>query len=181
MTAPQHELPAIEELSDDSNVPKVAARKNTRKQGGVTNKMPPQDSVDHLGPITVADLSDSSSSHAADFKDLGMTRKKRKRADGLTCQERITSEVHIKALLGRTCKGCKRACLNTFLSGQAFRDLLEFRQRWVDIHKVDQDRIVSCIKFSALFSFQPPETYGSTFVAHFLGVLLSTSARSLTR
>ncbi|CAK9015960.1 unnamed protein product [Durusdinium trenchii] len=91
-----------------------------------------------------------------------MTRKKRKRADGLTCQERITSEVHIKALLGRTCKGCKRACLNTFLSGQAFRDLLEFRQRWVDIHKVDQDRIVFD-KMKALKAASTESTVAWTF------------------
>ncbi|CAL1165648.1 unnamed protein product [Cladocopium goreaui] len=94
----------------------------------------------------VKELSDDeSNSHREDFRELGLRpKRKRKKRHGPTLRERLASEVHCRALLTKRCKGCRRPCLMGFASRQngAFANLLDFRRKWVDTHKLDQDRVV---------------------------------------
>ena len=102
-------------------------------------------------------LSDDESSHGEDYRELGLRpKRKRKKKHGPTLRDRLDSEVHCRALLTKRCKGCRRPCLMGFASRQngAFANLLDFRRKWADTHKLDQDRVVSGFKLVVLIHFQ---------------------------
>jgi len=126
------ELPPVDVLSDDEeqcNLPQPAG------SGPAT-----------MAPIT--DLTDESSNHSWEFKECGMARKrKRKKRDGPSPSERLVSEPHCKALLGRLCKSCKRHCLSDWLSKGKFQEVIRFRVQWSATHKLDQDKIVAKSQF----------------------------------
>lgn len=94
----------------------------------------------------------------------------------LTPAER-SSEDHLRSVLAREC-GCKRkTCFQQFISEPAFRELLDYRCHWYELHKMDQDQFAPglnrvfglflvClshhhIKSWVLFRFEDPS---STFI-----------------
>ena len=57
-------------------------------------------------------------------------------------EERATSRIHLKAMLGKKCISCKHRCMEKFSTNSKFKDLIEFRKEWHGLHKLDQDRVV---------------------------------------
>lgn len=122
-------LPPVDTLTDDED------EQDRRPQK-------PAVSLGLMEPIT--ELSEESSDHSYDWKELGQPRKrKRKKRDGPTPAERLVSEVHCKALLGRRCKSCKRHCMSAWLGKGKFQEVMSFRMQWASMHKLDQDKIVA--------------------------------------
>lgn len=108
-----------------------------RGRSSRTSSLPPVD-----------ELSASSSEDQQDLLELGMRRgrkRKKKQADHVSIKERLCSEVHCRAMLAKRCAGCKRLCLLGFLQKTRFKDVMEFRKLWNDMHKLDQDRMVGWI------------------------------------
>ena len=126
------ELPAVDTLSDDDDEQDPDDRRPQK----------PAMRPGFMEPIT--ELSEESSDHSCEWKELGKARKrKRAKRDGPTPGQRLVSEVHCKALLGRRCKGCKRHCMSAWLSKGKFQDVMRFRVQWAATHKLDQDKIVA--------------------------------------
>ena len=126
------ELPPVDVLTDDEEQCSLPQQKGS---GPAT-----------MAPVT--DLTDDSSNHSWDYKDCGMSRKrKRKKRDGPTPSQRLVSDSHCKALLGRHCKSCRRHCLSAWLSKGKFQEVLRFRVQWAATHKLDQDKIVAKSQF----------------------------------
>ena len=130
-------LGSVDELTDSEN--DAPARKEIQ---GIKRHCPSGSASSLFKPID--ELTESSSDHAADFRELGL-RKRRKRRKlqprGPTPRQRLVSDIHCKAALGKFCKGCNRPCLSIFQSGQLNKDFKKFRQIWNQTHKLDQDKI----------------------------------------
>ena len=45
----------------------------------------------------------------------------------------------LRALLGNPKCHCKNSCLSQFTGSSEFGELLQFRQQWSEMHKLDQD------------------------------------------
>ena len=94
-----------------------------------------------LPPIT--DLSSASADGSPNDEEssaAGRPCKRIKRAS-------LDDELSVRAVLGRRCL-CKRwNCFEQFTPEQDFRDLLQFRRDWCKLHKLDQDRVVTCQHF----------------------------------
>lgn len=108
----------------------------------------------------ILDLSDeSSSSHREGLKELGLKQqnRKRRRRKRKKCLEKpnfrtqFQDEKHIKMILSRRCKGCKRCCLAGFLKREKFKEVVATRKFWAQLHKLDQDKYVSQPLFACLF------------------------------
>ena len=108
----------------------------------------------------ILDLSDeSSSSHREGLKELGLKQqnRKRRRRKRKKCSEKpnfrtqFQDEKHIKMILSRRCKGCKRCCLAGFLKREKFKEVVDTRKFWAQLHKLDQDKFVSQPLFACLF------------------------------
>ena len=141
-------LPSIHALSSDDDVGEKPPRKGSTLTPGPTRQKV-QRLVSRSASSTwepVSELTDDSSSHGADLKDVGVRKRKRKSRKktlgGLSLREQLVSDLHCKATLGRMCKGCKRPCLAVFRSGRRFINFMDFREKWKDTHKLDQDRVV---------------------------------------
>ena len=137
--------PSIDAVSSDDD----ASGKQARKGPTLTPRLKVQRLVSRSASSTwepVSELADDSSSHGADMKDVGVRkrkRKSRKKAPGsLSLSEKLVSDIHCKATLGRMCKGCKRPCLAVFQSGRRYSKFMDFREKWKETHKLDQDRVV---------------------------------------
>lgn len=140
-----YSLPDIENLSEDdsgderpvSRACQKSPRKAVLRRANLHNR-----SGSAWG--AVEDLSDDSSSHEEDMRELGLPTKRKRKADGPSPGERLVSELHIKAMLSKQCKSCKRSCLSRFSTRKRgmFQQLVEFRQKWADMHKLDQDKVV---------------------------------------
>ena len=127
----------FDELTDDSDSPKrKVLTKRTRQTKSSGSRPSPL-----LPPVD--DLTDDSSSHAKELKDVGLPVPRKRKAAGITPRERLVSDAHCKALLGRICKTCKKACLSKFRHRENYVKFMEFRRRWKETHKLDQDKIVS--------------------------------------
>ena len=102
----------------------------------------------------VDELTDSSSC-GLELKEVELPRRKRRRkrsrvlGKAQDSKEKLASDVHCRALLGRHCLSCKRSCLTVFLQKDRFRRFLEFRANWSSIHKLDQDKIALQLRWSA--------------------------------
>lgn len=137
-------LPSIHALSSDDGGDKPLQKGLTLTPRQKVQRLVSRSASSTWEPVS--DLTDDSSSHGADLKDVGVRKRKRrsrKKAPGcLTLREKLVSDVHCKATLGRICKGCKRPCLAVFQSQRRFSNFMDFRQKWKDMHKLDQDRVV---------------------------------------
>ena len=137
------QLQPIQTLSDESeSAPKIRVGKR-----GMRQQHRPAGACARLQLPAVDHLTDSSS-HSADFREMGLGKRKRKarqKPPGPSPRERLVSDVHIRATLGKMCKGCHRVCLAKFLRRELFATVVEFRQEWQDLHKLDQDRIVTML------------------------------------
>ena len=142
---PMPSLQPVLVLSDSSSTdaeivpPRPAARPRQSQQRG----RPSRPSSSQVLPA-VEFLTESSSEQECDPEDSRVRRGKRKRTKvaGLaTLKDRLTNEVHCKALLLRKCFSCRRRCLSRFLSNHNFQKLMEFRKLWSETHKLDQDRM----------------------------------------
>lgn len=110
----------VSELSDDS--------------GGATP----------VRPLAVRSLSESSSDHQAELLEIGHPKKKRRRSlDGIPPRVRLVDQSVLSGLIQRKCKSCQRCCLRDFETDELFEELVKFRETWVSIHKLDQDKIVA--------------------------------------
>ena len=110
----------------------------------------------------ISELSDSSSDHQQELREVGIRRgKKRSKQqllDEASLKKRLSSEVHCRAMLAKRCPGCRRSCLLHFTQKTKFKELMEFRKLWNDMHKLDQDRMVCCtlwVRVVGCFSYCP--------------------------
>lgn len=104
-----------------------------------------KDSNDLLpGPIRDLSESEEDSCDLAPEPEELLKKKKRKRfKDGPTHKERLLDVQGCKQLLQKRCGGkCKKACLKQFQSTHVFQKLMDFRQKWSELHKLDADRLV---------------------------------------
>lgn len=68
--------------------------------------------------------------------------KRRRIAAKVPPKLKLTSEMHLRVLVGARCQSCKSRCLTAFQAPAAFRALQQFRSEWAQTHKLDQDIIV---------------------------------------
>ena len=54
-----------------------------------------------------------------------------------------SSEVNLRAMLGKPKCHCKRGCLSKFSGSEEFAELKSWRLEWGGFHKLDQDQVVS--------------------------------------
>lgn len=65
----------------------------------------------------------------------------------------------LSILVQKKCGGrCRLCCLSQFKDGDNFEKLVQFRENWSELHKLDQDRLVDCLQylfkhFAAFFGF----------------------------
>ena len=145
-------LAPVDNLSSDAEGPGPGHGEKSGEAGASppASKLPAKfaSASSSLLPVTEADLTDDSTSHASDLKELGLRRKRKKRVDqlrpgGLTLRDRLVSDVHCRATLGKVCKSCRRPCLAGFQSGGRFKTFMDFRECWKSTHKLDQDKVVT--------------------------------------
>ena len=125
-------LPPVDELSDSDNSPRSVPCKGEPAGSSLALK-------------AVVELSDSSS-HADEMREVGLRRRKRERkrtTAALTRKSKLVSDLHCRAMLGKRCKSCRRSCLSDFLAIGKYRRFMAFREQWKDVHKLDQDKIVT--------------------------------------
>ena len=66
---------------------------------------------------------------------------KKRKKEGPSLQERLLSQSACRELVQKRCGGqCKRNCLKHFAGRQMFAQLLDFRKRISEMHKLDVDR-----------------------------------------
>lgn len=122
----------------------------------------PLKTVTSFGSVT--ELSESESSDKAVEERDVLGKKRRRRAQkprGLTPRERLVDVKLCRNLVARRCQGkCKQNCLARFSRTALFSRFIDFRKKWKDLHKLDQDRLELChavrtfsIKLSTGFSF----------------------------
>ena len=96
-----------------------------------------------LVPITELTDEEASSTEKEELKVARAPAKKRKRRDGPTLKDRLRSREWCKQFVSKHCGGkCKKLCLKQFSGKQLFEELLQFRQHWSELHKLDADRLV---------------------------------------
>ncbi len=100
-----------------------------------------------LLPITK--LSDSEDDDGPASKK-GLSRKwgrgrvsKLRRESSRKFKEKLSSASFVKGLLGKKCLSCKHHCMDKFSAPGDLTALIQFRKAWVELHKLDQDRVVS--------------------------------------
>lgn len=54
----------------------------------------------------------------------------------------LDEEQRLRISLGKRC-ACKRRCMDKFAPKGVFEELLKFRQHWRQLHKLDQDQVVT--------------------------------------
>ena len=59
----------------------------------------------------------------------------------------LNDPVRLRATLGKNCRCKKQNCFEAFTSRERFQSLTEFRNEFVSMHKIDQDRIETCMEF----------------------------------
>lgn len=94
----------------------------------------------------------------------------------------IADEQAIRAMLGNPKCHCRHHCLRQFTAPQAFEDLKVFRAQWAELHKLDQDSVVSLLQlFVTVHIFVGAASNKCVFLAWplFLSRLLTASARRL--
>ena len=134
-------LPSVDFLSDDDDGQPPVSKLSPKRPSGKIVRQPSSTWA------SIDDLSDDSSSHGHDLKEVGLPRRRKRKRKGdtssrLTPRQRLVSDAHCKATLGKMCTGCKRPCLAIFQSGQRLTNFQEFREVWSETHKLDQDKIV---------------------------------------
>lgn len=99
-----------------------------------------------VGLLPVTELTDEegSSSEKEELRLVSGPAKKRKRREGPTLKDRLRSREWCKQFVLKHCGGkCKKLCLKQFARKQRFEELLQFRQTWSELHKLDADRLVA--------------------------------------
>lgn len=97
-----------------------------------------------LLPITELTDEEASGSEKDELKLVGGLARKRKRREGPTLKDRLRSREWCKQFVLKRCGGkCRKPCLKQFLGKQLFEELLQFRQHWSELHKLDADRLVA--------------------------------------
>eukprot|EP00435_Cladocopium_sp_Y103_P070574 s18_g35.t1 len=97
-----------------------------------------------LLPITELTDEEASGSEKEELQLDGHLAKKRKRREGPTLKDRLQSRDCCKQFILKRCGGkCKKLCLKKFADKHLFEELLQFRQRWSELHKLDADRLVA--------------------------------------
>ena len=87
--------------------------------------------------------SDSEKEPVAPKEPVQRPQKRRRAKSSVPQTEGRSSEKSLRALLGRECKCKRKNCLQQFVPAKDFQCLLEYRQNWFDLHKLDQDNYVS--------------------------------------
>ena len=97
-----------------------------------------------LLPITELTDEEASGSEKDELKLVGGLARKRKRREGPTLKDRLRSREWCKQFVLKRCGGkCRKPCLKQFSGKQLFEELLQFRQHWSELHKLDADRLVA--------------------------------------
>lgn len=68
---------------------------------------------------------------------------KQRRESSRKFKERLSSASFVKGVLGKKCLSCRYHCMDQFSAPQDFTALVQFRKAWAELHKLDQDRVVS--------------------------------------
>lgn len=68
---------------------------------------------------------------------------KQRRESSRKFKERLSSASFVKGVIGKKCFSCRYHCMDKFSAPQDFTALLQFRKSWAELHKLDQDRVVS--------------------------------------
>ena len=77
---------------------------------------------------------------------LGGVRKRKRPA--------LDDEIAVRRLLGRQCLCSKWNCFQKFSREEDFQKLLAFRKQWAKLHKLDQDKVETCLQDYRFFSRQ---------------------------
>ena len=110
---------------------------------------------ERFGAIDALTDSDSSQKDEEEKDVLGRKRKRRPKrpTSALTPREKLVDKNVCRSLLTQRCPGgkCKRNCLGRFSRSAMFAQFMEFRQKWKELHKLDQDRLEFCQKLRYFF------------------------------
>ena len=145
-------LPAVDVLTDsDSPAPNRNRKAQVYKRGVKRKRERGAASSGALSPIRGEDLSEESSSHALDLKELGVPAKRKRRTPvGPSWKERLVDKQAVRTFLARKCRGCRKRCMMKFLGNEKFAEVMNFRLLLRDMHKLDKDRLVPC-RYFAIF------------------------------
>ena len=145
-------LPSVDALTD-SDSPAPIRKAQVHKTGGKRKQgLHVAAHSGALPPIRGDDLSEASSSHASELKELGIpVKRKRGKPSGASWKERLVSKPMVRAFLARKCRGCRKHCMAKFLRNEKFSAVMGFRLLWRDMHKLDQDRLVPCQCFATFY------------------------------
>lgn len=94
-----------------------------------------------MGDSTFAAVSAFSSDESEGFvANCEMpTRKRQRKARQKSSGQVSPTPESLRALLGKPKCHCKNSCLQQFTGSCEFGELLQFRQQWSEMHKLDQD------------------------------------------
>lgn len=70
----------------------------------------------------------------------GKKRKKQKQDGSQPELQAVSTEKDVRAMRGNPKCHCRQGCLNPFSEASAVKELVEFRSRWSELHKLDQDQ-----------------------------------------
>ena len=97
----------------------------------------------------VTALSDSSETETEWLQKEAQRRtsKRRVRSAGLVRKRpRIDDTVNVQVMLSQNSAKCSSGCRDHFRNKASFQELLDFRAAWGQLHKLDQDTVVTCFK-----------------------------------
>ena len=94
-------------------------------------------------------LSDDSTSDDSLELQGSARKKKRKRkfVSSKTHRDRLQSKDRLEQLVSQKCKRCTADCAMQFQYVGKFKELVEYRQHFGELHKLDQDQLVSWMRF----------------------------------
>lgn len=100
--------------------------------------------------VALSDSEDSFEKTGAEIP-LEVRPKKRRHKPGPNHKERLQDADTCKALVQKRCSGsCKKGCLQKFKSKHLYDQLVAFRKKIAELHKLDSDKLVSCLLLTFL-------------------------------
>ena len=95
----------------------------------------------------VTALSDAESQGEAVHQQQRASRKRKLGKKSQSFADLVSDETGLRAMLGKPKCHCRKQCLMQFVDDSNFAELLEFRQAWASLHKLDQDTEVRWFDF----------------------------------
>lgn len=106
------------------------------------------DSDSEAGPARsqvadVTELSDPEVVSDASRNPAPAKRRRVRKSSQPILRARLASADDIESLVSRQCKRCRGKCLQKFQPISKFNQLKDYRKHWSELHKTDQDQLVS--------------------------------------